>query len=196
MHWTAEHGLDAIVKIIHHYTTDEQSINDCDHAGYSPLHYAATNNRLSTVEYLISAGARVNHTCAYGGEMVGPSALHLAAARGHLEVVQYLVSVGANIDCSHSDHRTLFGDTPLAWAVVNKHLPVVLCLIDAGCDLDKADNDYNTPLHKAGYLGLLSIVELLVRRGANVRINNHRQENVIEISRRGGSQEVMGYLAG
>ena len=195
LHWAAEHGHVAIAKIIQNYTVTG-SINECDDDGYSAMHHAAANNHLSMVEYLISVCANVNHVCDYGDGRYGPSSLHVAVARGHLEMVKLLVRLGADVDCNNSDYRMIFGDTPLAWAVKHNQRHVVVYLIDSGCDMDKADNDGNTPLHKAGYLGFVGIVELLVTRGAKVNIMNCRRENVLEIVRRVGCQEANSYLAG
>ena len=189
LHWVA------IAKIIHHYLAAD-SINECDFGGWTALHYAAANNHVPMVEYLISVGANVNHVCDYGTERYGPSSLHVAVARGHVEVVKCLVSAGADVDYSSIDNRILFGETPLAWAVVNHRQPMVLFLIDSGCDLDKADVDGNTPLHKAGYLGYVGIIELLVTRGAKVNVKNHRNEDPLMLARRVGCQEANDYLTG
>jgi cytohesin len=196
LHWAAEHGLVDIAKLINQYTINDTIINDCDDVGWSPLHHAAANNHLPMVEYLVSAGANVNHVFVHGTKRYGPSSLHVAVTRGHLDIVKYLISVGIDLDYASSDDRIFFGDTPLSSAVINKQQQVMRFLIDMGCDLDKADNDGNTPLHKAAYLGHVGIIELLVTRGAKMTIKNNRHEDVKEIARRAGYLEANRYFAG
>jgi len=57
------------------------------------LHYAAMNDWLDIVEYLVEHGANINQPDNYGY-----TALHDAAGAGNFEVVQYLVDKGADTE--------------------------------------------------------------------------------------------------
>jgi ankyrin repeat protein len=66
-------------------------IDERDHAGRTPLMWAAAFGQAPTVSLLLRHGADVN---AHGQE--DETALHLAAARGHHDVARILVSMQWN----------------------------------------------------------------------------------------------------
>ena len=56
MHYAACYGHDNIVKLL----IDKTNIDIIDNDGWSALHLAVANNRLSTIKLLISFGANIN----------------------------------------------------------------------------------------------------------------------------------------
>jgi ankyrin repeat protein len=72
---------------------DPSCVNASDESGYYPLQWAALNNRIVEVNYLLSEGASINAT-----DGTGQTALHWAAVRGSLPVVEALLR-------AHSDHE-------------------------------------------------------------------------------------------
>lgn len=90
-----------------------------DENGLTPLHVAATHNRLQAVAALLGAGAPVNAVEA----RAGASALHLAAARGYLAICDCLVYNQADLRL-----RDAGGQTPLDLAQRNQHRLLVRAL--------------------------------------------------------------------
>ena len=74
-------------------------INSTDSSGYTALHYAARNNHVDLVRFLISNGACVNCSTRAGGD----TPLHRAVYMGNLEIVQCLVGNGASILLQNND---------------------------------------------------------------------------------------------
>eukprot|EP01100_Stratorugosa_tubuloviscum_P010958 TRINITY_DN47_c0_g3_i1.p1 TRINITY_DN47_c0_g3~~TRINITY_DN47_c0_g3_i1.p1 ORF type:complete len:124 (-),score=32.75 TRINITY_DN47_c0_g3_i1:133-504(-) len=69
----------------------------------TPLHWAADYNQSAVIEYLISRGANVNCTDAFGN-----TPLLAAVFEGHEQAVASLVSKGASVNTASPD-----GTTPL-----------------------------------------------------------------------------------
>lgn len=117
-----------------------QDVNQRDDENVTLLHWAAINNRIEVVKFLLSRGAEVN---AVGGDLQscpvhwatrqghlsmmvtlmrhggdpsildgeGCNCLHLAAQFGHTAIVAYLVAKGNEINAPDAN-----GMTPLMWA--------------------------------------------------------------------------------
>jgi hypothetical protein len=116
------------------------------------------------------------------------TALMMAALRGRLEWVQRLVARGAAIN------RT--GWTPLHYACSGPDgLKVLGFLLDKGADLDAPSPNGTTPLMMAARYGSDDMAELLVRRGANVRLRNARDLQASDFARLGGRESLSARLA-
>ena len=74
--------------------------------GWTPLIYAATNNQIEVMRYLIEVGADVN-----AESPNGTTALMMAARGGHVEAVKLLLARGAEVN-----RRNQGGATALSWA--------------------------------------------------------------------------------
>ena len=126
----------------------------------SPLHKAVNYNKITTVEYLLSAGARVNNT---GPNDISP--LHCAASNASLPLISLLIEHGANVNAQNS-----YCATPLCSAIHRGDLAVVRKLIAHGAivNLQTSLKDYDTPLHIAITASYLDIAQELLDRGANI----------------------------
>ncbi|CAM9853353.1 unnamed protein product [Ectocarpus fasciculatus] len=114
-----------------------------DPHGYSPLHLAAQNGRLSVVLYLLEAGASPDGVPAEAGGC-GATPLHRAAFAGQLPCVRALLSAGASAnaaDASFLDMRT-----PLHKAASQGHREVCAALLEAGADPNACDAAGNSAL--------------------------------------------------
>ncbi|XP_062608682.1 palmitoyltransferase ZDHHC17-like, partial [Saccostrea cucullata] len=69
-----------------------QDVNEMDRENVSLLHWAAINNRLDIVRYLISKGAIVDK---FGGDL-DSTPLHWATRQGHISMVVLLLGFGAD----------------------------------------------------------------------------------------------------
>lgn len=112
------------------------SLNLLDGLGYSPLHWAARRQDMTSLDILLEMGADVQRRT-----LDERTALHLAAQRGHLEMMSRLVSAGSDVDAIDVN-----GCTPLhlAAAASNESSTAALCfLLESGCDvgiLDRANH--------------------------------------------------------
>mmetsp|Transcript_14130 Transcript_14130/g.26565 ORF Transcript_14130/g.26565 Transcript_14130/m.26565 type:complete len:650 (+) Transcript_14130:96-2045(+) len=96
--------------------------------GLTPLHIAARDGQLKTIELILDYGVgteidRINKT--------GMTPLHLACVGGHLNATQLLIRSGACPDVADND-----SNTPLHYAVMNKHFEVVKWLMSRTIRLD------------------------------------------------------------
>ena len=75
------------LETIYHCVQNGVDVNQQDQFGNTPLHWAAYNNQLGTVKYLVQHGARLetpNFT-----ELQTP--LHWASIGGHIRIVDFLI---------------------------------------------------------------------------------------------------------
>ncbi|RHZ58705.1 hypothetical protein CDV55_106519 [Aspergillus turcosus] len=66
------------------------------------------------------------------------------------------------------DQRDMTGRTALFYAVKHEHISGVTLLLEFGADVNASDNHEITPLYVAAGIGLETVVELLLQRGARV----------------------------
>ncbi|XP_022647269.1 palmitoyltransferase ZDHHC17-like isoform X1 [Varroa jacobsoni] len=174
-------------------------VNERDCENVTLLHWAAINNRLELVHYLVSRGAIVD---AIGGELEstplqwavrqghlsmvvllmkyganptlrdgeGCSCIHLAAQFGHTPIVAYLVAKGVNINLEDKN-----GMTALMWSTyrVQTSADPTRLLLTLGASHSMSDRVHkNTPLHWAVYAKNLTALTQLVKMGADVSAEN------------------------
>ncbi|XP_026520534.1 palmitoyltransferase ZDHHC13 [Notechis scutatus] len=101
------------------------------------LHWAAINNRLDVVKYLISKGAVVDQL---GGDL-NSTPLHWAIRQGHLSVVILLLKCGADPTLIDGE-----GYSSLHLAVLFQHMPIIAYLISKGQSVNTTDHNGYTPL--------------------------------------------------
>lgn len=92
-----------------------------------------------------------------------PSLISTAIEGGYENVVKVLIDYG--LDPNKRLNR--FGETPLMRAVTEKNKPIVKLLLQSGADLNLADDASYTPLMAASAIGDISMIELLVKEGAD-----------------------------
>ena len=116
------------------------------------------------------------------------TALMLAAMRGRLEWVQKLAARGAALKRP--------GWAPLHYACSGPDsLEVVRFLLNQGVDIDARSPNGTTPLMMAARYGSQDAAELLLMRGADVRLLNDRGLNAVEFARGVGRDRLAERLA-
>ncbi|KAI1824958.1 ankyrin repeat-containing domain protein [Xylaria intraflava] len=121
LHKAAENGHVDLLQEFLAISSVNESINDLDVLGYSPLHYAAQYGQKDAVSLLLRSGAQANIVTNDG---LNSTALHLASKIGRLEVARILVDHGA-------DHRVCDseGYNPLQLACAGGFLDLVIFLL-------------------------------------------------------------------
>ena len=102
------------------FITKGTDINIKDSSGYTATHYAARNNHIDSVKYLLSEGACVNCTTKCGKD----TPLHRAAFVGNLEIVRLLLQHNADYKLQNTD-----GQTSLHKAVQGGHEDIIKLLL-------------------------------------------------------------------
>jgi ankyrin repeat protein len=116
------------------------------------------------------------------------TALMMAALRGRLEWVQRLAQKGAALSRP--------GWSPVHYACSGPDgVDVLRFLLDRGVALDARSPNGSTPLMMAARYGSHDAVELLLKRGANVRLRNDRDLTAADFARLGGRERLAGQLA-
>ncbi|KAJ3075164.1 Ankyrin repeat domain-containing protein 39 [Podochytrium sp. JEL0797] len=81
------------------------NVNAFDASGYTALHYAARNGRVSCVKALVEAGVDIDLQT----KGLGTTAVMRAVLGGHAEVVQFLMERGADLGIRDAQGREVCG---------------------------------------------------------------------------------------
>lgn len=106
---------------VHKLINSGADVNASDHAGWTPLHFAAEYQRADVVDVLIGAGAEVNAKERHGNT---PLFRAVFSSKGQGETISKLLRAGADPDITNNH-----GVTPRALAErignfdVSQHLP-------------------------------------------------------------------------
>ncbi len=120
--------------------------------GWTPVHHAAHNGHLETLDVLLRAGGLSNSVTELGN-----TPLHLAAEKGHLPVIEKLFHCKADMESASLNSRRQSPHHRAAW---NGHLDV-LRYLEARCKRVPPDEDRDLPMHYAAIRGHLAIVNHL-----------------------------------
>ena len=165
-------------------------VNWTDDSTFTPLMRAAKDGYIDGVQRLIHAGADVNKR-----DKDDYSALILAGFGGHYECMELLLNAGADVNAQGASVNTNY--TALHAAINSQNIRCVELLINSGADVN-IDTSYDTPeanvqfsfgglssvLSSACLYGNNDIVELLLKRGANVNETYRRRTGLFEASKR------------
>eukprot|EP00698_Gefionella_okellyi_P007445 TRINITY_DN1818_c0_g1_i6.p1 TRINITY_DN1818_c0_g1~~TRINITY_DN1818_c0_g1_i6.p1 ORF type:complete len:310 (+),score=69.27 TRINITY_DN1818_c0_g1_i6:126-1055(+) len=164
--------------------------------GDTPLHEAAYKGDVVIVKMLLEAGANIEAKNRYGA-----TPMHKCCAEGHIDAMEALLAAGAECDSRNNQLSTpllravvglhapmvkaLFvhganvnsqddeGLTSLHRATAMNALDIMrVILAQESVQVNIAEETGVTPLHVAAWHGYTTAVELLVNKGANVRLQN------------------------
>ena len=135
--------------------------------GSLPLHKAATNGDMESVQLHLEQGANPNLK---NSSKFTP--LHIAAQRGHVGIAQVLLDNGA--DPNANKRRIRSGRTPLHIAVEHNQAEVVRVLLERGADANARAmygiTAQRVPLQIAVQNGNPAIARLLIDNGARTGV--------------------------
>jgi ankyrin repeat protein len=120
----------------------------------------------------------------------------LAAGYGNVEVVRALLEGGADVHWGNSHMQNA-----LHFAAGNGRLEVCRMLLDSGAEVNAVDRWKDTALHQAAWgdcFGVgyryLYVLQLLVERGADVRLKNDHGRTAADIARYYGQSSLADWL--
>ncbi len=186
--------LEVVREMIHGGQVNVSS--DADREGVTGLHWAAINNRLNVVDFLVREGANVESKA--GALEATP--LHWAARYGFVYVVDYLLQHGASATTTDKQGFNLLhlsvnssnimlvvyvlffvvskgiididyvdpkGRTALLWAAYQGDSLTVAALIKFNASVKIADEGGFTPLHWGTVKGQPHVLKYLIQDGAD-----------------------------
>ncbi|KAJ5082839.1 Pfs NACHT and ankyrin domain protein [Penicillium argentinense] len=163
--WAAENGYTEIVKLLQ----TDQTINQMDRLGHTPLHWASIKGKEAVARLLIDKGADID-----ASDKNGCTSLHLASINGNEAIARLLIERGADI---HAGDKN--GYTSLRWAFRNDHEGVARLLIERGADVNTSDKYGETLLHWAFRNDHEGVARLLIERGADVNTSDKYGETLL-----------------
>ncbi|XP_056378121.1 transient receptor potential cation channel subfamily A member 1 isoform X2 [Hyla sarda] len=154
----------------------EDHINFTDNEKSSPLHVAVQNGRLEIVKACVRYGAKVDLK-----QIDNATPLHFAATQGATEIVKFMISsyTGENKIVDLPDGNN---ETPLHKSCLFDHVELAEYLISMGANIDSVDNELRTPLLMATSCSSWKIVNLLLERGADVKLTDNYGRNFLHLT--------------
>jgi ankyrin repeat protein len=131
-----------------------------------PLMMAIVAGHAGGVRALLAAGASAN-----GERRRGARPLCVASENGHVEVVRALLDAGARAD-TDMQYVSAGGWRPITSACWWGFTDVVHTLLAAGAAANRLIQEEHSPLHVAACRGHVSLVESLLRAGAEVDVRD------------------------
>lgn len=193
LHYAASFNAPRCTQVLINAKADIEQLSASQ---YTPLVLASLKNSWKTVEILMKAGANINAkdpetnstvlhcACAAGMDDIvalvleqqpdieaqtleEQNPLFLAATNGHIEIVDRLLRQNAQVDAGREARST-----PLHRAISGGFPDVVKLLLDYGPKLECLNSAFQTPLTLAMISEEFEIAEMLVRKGANVNVQD------------------------
>jgi len=157
-------------------------VNAINPAGDTPLIEASNRGHTEIVERLL-AKEEINVNM---HNNAGDTALHNASRNGHTEIVAKLLLKPSILVDERGGNG---GKTSLIWASIYAHKEIIERLLAARADINTTDNNNNTALRWANLQTQpdwhgntvdehTEIVELLIRKGAEIRDSDYQPENL------------------
>lgn len=137
------------VELLIESGSDIHQIDICER---TPLHITAEGGNVQLTQILFKAGADINAM-----DKWGDTPLNRAAYCQNMETVHFLIKAGANVNIPDK-----FGNINL------KNSNIVKLFIRAGLDINYTNKLGQTLLHKAAEQGLISVMRILIKAGANL----------------------------
>ena len=117
----------------------------------------------------------------------GETPLMMAALRGDFDWAQRLIDRGAKV---HKD-----GWSPLHYAATGPEPKIVALLLDRGAPIDAPSPNRSTPLMMAARYGAEANVDLLLARGADLRLRNDLDLDAADFAKLGAREFLLPRLA-
>lgn len=162
LHWAVEYGYTAVVELL---IAQDWDLDLPDNKLQTPLHIACNFRRDEIATYLITAGCNVSIP-----DISGNRALHRAVHAGMESVVSLLCQSGADVNSTNNN-----GWTPIHEGVRIGNHYITRMLLRHGADANFVTQTNATPFltaifyyriaHKNSYIGIESILQLLIEQG-------------------------------
>lgn len=164
--------------------------------GASVLTLAAASGDAEEVEILLDGGAHPDHPT----DSLGGTPLLMALGMGHWEVARLLLARGANAQAATEGGMTslieLSGSYPSPTAQWAEQAALAANLIDRGAGVDdQLVGPRTSALMMAAIRGNKELVQLLLRRGADPRLEDRKGQTALTFATKKGHVAVAEVLA-
>ncbi|XP_066577107.1 transient receptor potential cation channel subfamily A member 1b [Amia ocellicauda] len=151
-------------------------INYLDKSSSSPLHLAVHGGNIEVIKLCIANGAKIDLQ-----QCDKSTALHFACTQGATEAVKLMLSSHHHVE----DVVNIIDgarQTPLHKATIFDHVELAEYLILKGANIDSIDCKGLSPLLLATSCGAWRTVELLLQKGANMKIKDKMGCNFLHLA--------------
>ena len=130
------------------------------------MYHAVDKNDVTKLRTLLQEGADPNENY-NDSPALSFTILHLCCGKGHLEATKLLVEAGANVQS-----RDAWAMSPLVHSIISQYIDVIEYLLSV-CPriVNLTDKFGKSPLHFAIESDNVEIVELLIKRGADINMS-------------------------
>ena len=171
----------------------------------TPIVFAVSNNRLSSVKTLLEYNPNLNAITRNGetplliavknnnfeitealiragakidfADRFGATPLHYSSIHGNSDIVDLLLYYNAPIDL-----KTFEGTTPLLAAIWAGYTDIARDLIQNGANMEARDNNGFTPFLMAAYFGDTLMMNILYKKGVDIYAVNKNHHNALTLS--------------
>jgi hypothetical protein len=171
-------GIGANGKIAQQLVARGANVNGQNKSGERALSWFIYNRDHEAVMLLLKSGAEINYM-----DVDGSSPLSLAVQRRNAPAVTELLRRKARI----SGAGVWPAGDLLGAAALTGDVETVKALVDGGIKVDALDREGHSALVTAVILGQISVVKLLLERGASPRV-------ALEFARKAGNREILDML--
>lgn len=179
---------DGYLNYAYYLATEGADVNQKNVYGDNAISLATSLNRVNIMPTLIDAGADLTYTNNYRHTLA-----HLAAGRGFNEMLALLIKHKPSL----LNQTDKYLKSPLHHAVYWNHLDTVSLLTHhKGVLINAQNNMGNTPLHDAVSRGNFNILAMLIDKGADPNIKNHRGRTVLSLAKSLKQNRLITYLEG
>ena len=152
-----------------------------DKRNKSSLHYGVEGALLSSDTSFDVVSCLLNHGADINAPMNGKyTALMMACRSQHVRLVKFLLQQGANVQVKDKDGKTALHfacELTFTWKPASCDL--LNCLTENGADINALRKDNRTPLMVASSCGGVDQITFLIKRGANVHLQDKNGDTAL-----------------
>jgi ankyrin repeat protein len=160
-------------------------VNEFNEHGYSAIMMAVIwgrKNQKEIINLLLNKKADINI-----GNQQGQTALHFAAQYASKDLVEYLISKGGDIG-----KKDIAGRIPLIYAILNKKKSNIIPLFKESRYVEITKDDKDLLLHNSAALGHTELVEIFLRKGADITSKRKDRGSFLHSAAEGGLPNLIG----
>ena len=178
VHNAAANGDMELMKL---FLKTSYDFNQGNYMGNTPLHYACRQDKLDSVELIVSSSTRLGIDLNSRNINDGRTAFNMVCVHGFFDIAEFLMksSKKYGIDLNACDAE--YGSTPFVMAVEVGNIAIVDLMIknstELGIDLNRRDMNEKTAFHLACMNGCFGIIYLMVDNSTRYGIDLNAQDN-------------------